>query len=501
MTNSPPCSGTSASPSRIPLQAHPCPPASTPDLSRVLVLQNGSPRKLLSTKLNWTRYTHINGDVYFYNPTLRIITNSDVESDDEERVEVEGVLEDMFDDDVFASAYADGLIPEDWEMVVRRCGIPGEEEDGWDVYCVSRQNNTFIYTTDAEIEVEKNTLRYWTHIEDYPMHLSQLPPSSSSAFLSAMAYGANEMIMENRQSKFPYTDKQIARLTEIYDDLSKTAEKNPAMIPVLAWHIARTLRRVESARMWHRIAHPSIEGFYGFKLQYVHEAYRKKAMLRLGEALLHVVLLGIYTMYWRRLAQVREGPTADLLGFRAMLREFLSEWSDSNLIATVLVGANVTLLSLSNLSSLQRTISLASTLLSIISIAVGLHHVWSHRTKLNAEIIEVSKYMSHTRDYNDTKDDPTDLIIMASFLSVPIASLLWSIATFALAIAAYCVQGTDKVGGIWLSTFMGIIVFVGGGLVIVFWRLWEVKGSKEIIGAQVGMAIMANGPGNFAGGV
>lgn len=40
-----------------------------------------------------------------------------------------------------------------------------------------------------------------------------------------------------------------------------------------------------------------------------------------------LLLLRSCVLYSIRLGQVREGVTVDLLGFRAMLYEFLSEWS------------------------------------------------------------------------------------------------------------------------------------------------------------------------------
>ena len=41
----------------------------------------------------------------------------------------------------------------------------------------------------AEIRVETGTSRYWTHLEEYPMHLSCILPTARSEFLSTMAFG------------------------------------------------------------------------------------------------------------------------------------------------------------------------------------------------------------------------------------------------------------------------------------------------------------------------
>lgn len=110
------------------------------------------------------------------------------------------------------------------------------------------------------------------------------------------------------------------------------------------------------------------------------------------------------------------------------------------------------------------------------------------------------KYMNHTRHFDDRGDDSTDLIIMGSFLAVPFASLLWSIACFTIAIGAYCVQGTGRVGSILLSSVLGIALSVGGSAVLLMSRLGK-EWALGAFGSQVGMSTMVNGPGNFAGGV
>ncbi|THH29790.1 hypothetical protein EUX98_g4388 [Antrodiella citrinella] len=384
-----------------------------------------APIPILDT--DWTKYTHINGSVYFYNHKLRVITEDDVESDKQARQEVVKTWA-----EVEQVLLADDLIrwiPADSQMVVRLGGMSNGDHV---VFFMSHATQTHIVVTDDEVRVEFGTSRFWTHVEEYPMHLARFPLGACPEFLSALAYGASgtsyaesivmskpltmndsaEAIMENRQNKFPFTDAQIERLLRIYEDLygtllvtfsnaaifvsdthrythTDTTRTNPSMLPILIWHIARTLRRVESARKWFRVPHPSIPGLCGFKLLYTRHESDRGLISRTAEWLLIIMLMRSYTMYWRRLAEVREGVTIDLLAFRAMLQEFLTEWSvDSNLIATVVVGANVTFLSLPNINSIQRTAALTSTIFAVLSIIIGLWHVWNHRTKVNADIIE-----------------------------------------------------------------------------------------------------------------
>lgn len=87
--------------------------------------------------------------------------------------------------------------------------------------------------------------------------------------------------------------------------------------------------------------------------------------------------------------------------------------------------------------------------------------------------------MDHIRDSGDKTDDPRDLLIMASFLAFPIATLLWSIACFTIAIAAYCVQGTDKFGGVLLLVVLGVVFVVGGASIALFSRTWNLARREE----------------------
>ncbi|TCD68641.1 hypothetical protein EIP91_010296 [Steccherinum ochraceum] len=414
---------------------------SPPDPSQILFLTSGiSPTRLLPPCENWTKYTHISGDVYFYHDTLRLITETDVETDEYARYTLTRIHQ-----ETWASVKEDGLedvVPEDAEMVVRL----GEHDDDHEVFFLAHRLERFIAFTDNGIEVETGTSRYWTHVEEYPMHLRQPPLHACASFLDAMTFGMNDALLGDRKNKFPFTDAQIGRIVEIYSDLSDTCPTEPAVLPIIVCHIAKSLRRVEAARKWYRIPHPSIEGLCGFELQYTRQLAPKTWSLRLAEILLRILLMRLYTSYWRRLVHVREGVSINLLGFRSMLPEFLAEWSDSNLLATVLVGASVTFLSLSDITRFQKSVFLISTMFSTLSIALGLYQTWHHRAKLHADIIEACKYMNHTRDFDDRTDDPADLLVMASLLCLPVACLSWAIVCFVAAVGAYGLQRAGHVG-------------------------------------------------------
>lgn len=62
-----------------------------------------------------------------------------------------------------------------------------------------------------------------------------------------------------------------------------------------------------------------------------------------------------------------------------------------------------------------------------------------------------------------------DPVIMSFFLAIPVASLLWALLCFSIALAAYCVQGPDLSGNIRvvLALAIGIGVSVAAAAAVV----------------------------------
>ncbi len=81
--------------------------------------------------------------------------------------------------------------------------------------------------------------------------------------------------------------------------------------------------------------------------------------------------------------------------------------------------------------------------------------------------------MAHVRESEENERDPSDLLITASFLSIPIASMLWAVVAFTVAVSAFCVQGTNNVGMILLPSVLGVLALVGFITLVFFWRAWK----------------------------
>lgn len=75
----------------------------------------------------------------------------------------------------------------------------------------------------------------------------------------------------------------------------------------------------------------------------------------------------------------------------------------------------------------------------------------------------------------------TDPVVMSFFLAVPVASLVWAVLCFSVALLAFCVQGTDVHGRSLLMVIIGAAVFISALAAVFFRRVW--RGEVEIVTA------------------
>ncbi|KAI9513238.1 hypothetical protein F5148DRAFT_285702 [Russula earlei] len=202
------------------------------------------------------------------------------------------------------------------------------------------------------------------------------------------------------------------------------------------------------------------------------------------------MFFGVHAMYRERLHRAHPASHASLADFRAFVRVMMVEWSDANLLATVFSerdlynGASRTFRSDAAMSAsierpaqgttkLQRTAFLASTLLSLLEVVIGLHHLWTHRIRANADSDDVHKYVGKKRHGTGWTFSNTTLI--AAVLSVPIASLVWAVLCFMVAVSSYCLQslGTNTGRIALLGTEIGTYVLAVPLTLLFFSNTWK----------------------------
>ena len=152
----------------------------------------------------WRQYEHPNGDIYYYNPLLRLITPEDIRNTD--------ILEYIMDarDDHLQCLAGDpdlDLLPPDYELVVsdvsdtaavlrmysRMAGAAYDwtEERGLVFF-------SFLFCLDKHIHkrsfpaaglVIKTKEHFWSHVAEYPTHHSHLPPNTEREFVESISNG------------------------------------------------------------------------------------------------------------------------------------------------------------------------------------------------------------------------------------------------------------------------------------------------------------------------
>ncbi|CAL1699911.1 unnamed protein product [Somion occarium] len=428
---------------------------------------------LRATKLpdGWKKYVHFHGSIYFYNPDLRLLTTGDI-TKETIREEIESVRDDMVALDS-EDGYWNSLGLSNADVVSLYFNEEEPISGEWVIFNKGEQ----IDTGEKCAERMVLSATFWRRVEEFPMHLDYIIPFGPAAFKSALACAANEAILDETPTLFPFTDAQIERLMEMYECLHHAARTNSSAIPVFNWFLGRTLDTIEGRRQVHARLHPSNPAYPGFDLKIPAPVCKRTWQFNVIEACLTCILFGSQGRYWKQLQQVRPSDRAEnMTMFRAMLSEFLAEWADSNLLATVLVGSNVAFIAIPDITNVQRTASLASAMFALLSIGSGLYHTWHHRIKINTDLDDAYKYLNHARNISmfhiKPKEDVSDLLIIAAFLSVPTAALSWGILFFAIALFAFCIQNTEWKGRVLILVILVIILAVLSLVGAVSWRIW-----------------------------
>jgi len=418
----------------------------------------------------WKRHVHVNGTIYYSLETQdsnrlfrRIITAEDVTDPD-----IQTAIEECGDEyhEWLEEADLEDL-PYDLELLVHfdnpyrretigsfmsyqkevkfRC-CPRDDSDSESVYASSS-------STDSPAVVEVLPKQsFWIASESYPMHHTHSHRNLEVAFFEALAHSADEHISGQGSSKGRFNYQECRRLIQLFLELKSVSaepECENAANGAIVWHLSRVM---------HDIDVHCKQREYASKLRAEPFVKPSKTL----DGLLSCMSFGVHIIYRERLHRAHPASYASLADFRTFVQANLVEWSDANLLATVFVAGNLTFLTaIPGITKFQRTASLASTLFSLLEIVIGLHHLWTHRIRANPDYDDVHKYFG--RKFRGTGCTFSNTTILASMLSVPIASLVWSILCFMMAASAYCLQN--------MSTSIGRRVLLGleiGGFVVAF---------------------------------
>ncbi|KAI0268096.1 hypothetical protein BC834DRAFT_676237 [Gloeopeniophorella convolvens] len=431
----------------------------------------------------WRQHIHVNGTLYYSLEAglrdelpFRVVTTEDVTN--------ESIRKDIED---YSYDFCESLeeadieeIPDDLELVMnfadpvtripvgsfmsrqQELRIAWCSRDTWARSGILAQlgdPDTSSTSSGVQLVVDSK-LSFWLGSEEYTTHYTQSYPVTEAAFLTALAHSAVEHISGKGGALGRFNYGECRRIIEVFQELkacSREPDCEKAANAAILWHISRVMYEIEVHRRIRREkASKTRTNPFG-------------QPSRVVESVLCCVLLGSHYVYRNRLERAHPLAHASLLDFRAFVQSILLEWSDANLLATVFVAANIGFLQmLPGITAFQRTACLASTLLSLLGIVTGLHHTWGHRIRANADYEDEHNYFCNADGW--TYSSTT---LLAAVLAIPIASLLWAVLCFIVAMSAYCLQNVGIDNRVLLGVELGIFALIALLVVSYFSLPWK----------------------------
>lgn len=177
---------------------------------------------------SWEQFQHPNGDIYYYNQRLRLITPEDIR----DPAMLEFVLEAREDhlqclDDQFSSIKK---IADDWELtlsdVTDSVAVIGMYSRALGV--------AYDWTEKKGLEIKTSPEYFWSHVAEYPSHHDELPPGAEAAFAAALR---NAKMALADGAIFPFSAAQIDQMMERYQHLKALQAQGRNVVPALGWLI------------------------------------------------------------------------------------------------------------------------------------------------------------------------------------------------------------------------------------------------------------------------
>lgn len=413
----------------------------------------------------WSEHTNFYGHTYFYGPNQGVFTEENMH-DTLLRVELGEAISYL----MWCEAGGYMQRPSDAQHFLRYHQSAKQPYiTGLTMSC--QHGGLFMFNDDFHL----GQAELYDFLQKYSMHYTRVPPFLEAQFLCAVAYGANERALMTGHANLSLTDEEWEGVMNVYNVLKGRTEGpyGSKVVPALIWHMAQTMKDVWTSRQYYCFG--TIEA----------QTIRKPIRIAFTSAgwwssvprtIMGIIFFGAHSVYFERLQGVllADGLTS-AREFGGLIDHLISEWENSNLLATIFLGSNIGFLALNNLNALQRTASLASTLFSITSLITGVSYLWQHRSRSNPGSLQLIQYFNHRL----LSIDPQNVrMITAYFLSVPVVMLQWSALCFLTALMAFSIQEVSELGCEFLSTLLCVLAICFIVMVLFFWMLWRTVNSQ-----------------------
>ncbi|KAM6496414.1 hypothetical protein JOM56_009120 [Amanita muscaria] len=174
---------------------------------------------------SWEVYRHPNGDVYFYNPHLHLITPDDITLPRNLSLVIES-----WEDHMANMAYdrIGKKLGDDWELV-----LSDVSETSVMIEVISRNaGKAYRWSDQRGLEMWESKAHYWSLLSEYPSHHPDLPQGVEAEFVKRIHY-AKAAVEQGRSC--PLTRDQIEQVITRYQELKALQAKGQNVTPTLTW--------------------------------------------------------------------------------------------------------------------------------------------------------------------------------------------------------------------------------------------------------------------------
>ncbi|KAG8795071.1 hypothetical protein FRC12_018367 [Ceratobasidium sp. 428] len=259
-------------------------------------------------------------------------------------------------------------------------------------------------------------------------------------------------------------------------------------LPILkTWYCASILRAVCSHRLAsHYGQHDAGEIRYREKTDELALSIKFNSIWgKVSWNLIAAVLFATPLRYLKRIHNVdrtQTGSGVNTMRWRLFLKSLCKEWTDSNLLATVLVSGTVAFLAIPQLDGMARMSGILSALYALSSVLCGMLLLSKHQDRVESFGSMGMVYFNRTKARGAGTAH-----LLAILLSLPRASMLWSMIWFILAVMCYAhgpstvdIPQRYLVAARYISfILLGVFTIVGVLVLGFFYEIWSISASSK----------------------
>lgn len=302
---------------------------------------------------------------------------------------------------------------------------------------------------DDEIDVWQQLLyeqAYWEYIMDHPCHVPLSKDAEEDAF-AALAWFNQDRLMHAEDSIVPYSTQLSKDLLDLLSIMSEKDFFNGTRSGYIKTRlVACILERVAGERLRTHYGQEDARTHLKRSFKRRHKDFEEPHRFGLNHVLhfiMTVLCLGAPYAYLRHINEFFMpgiGRTDTITERWTMFVENnVADWTNTNLVSTVLVSASVAMLAVPGIDKVTRILGLAATLCAIASVIIGLLNVWQHmhRSRTEIELRLIFDFFEESTTYVKTDK------ILAILLSLPMVLLLWATLLFAASMVTFAWLGVD----------------------------------------------------------